>query len=94
VTPCSPLQVCSVCSSTVKKEGSRYSQMPVNFYKTTRCHTFKKMVTVHMFRDFKFRPSLFPLMVPITVAARSSPAQTLGIPLEAWMSVCVYSECR
>jgi hypothetical protein len=33
--------------------------------------------------------------MPITVAARSSPGRTLGscvrIPLEAWMSVYVYS---
>jgi hypothetical protein len=35
------------------------------------------------------------LCLPITVAARSSPARRLGswvrIPLKAWMSVCVYS---
>jgi hypothetical protein len=37
----------------------------------------------------------FVIVTPITVAARFSPAQTLGswdrIPLEAWMSMCFYA---
>jgi hypothetical protein len=39
-------------------------------------YKLKKMVTVEMFRDFKFGSSLFPRMVPITVAAASARSNT------------------